>query len=105
MTRRLVPLAAVVVMGCTPQPPMAAPQPQPQSSPQPVAVGPCDAAALQGMIGRTADEALYAELLKRSGARSLRRLGPDSIATMDYRPDRLNVGFDAAGRVTRITCG
>ena len=35
----------------------------------------------------------------------LRVLGPNSVATMDYRPERMNVHVDASDIVTQITCG
>ncbi|WP_267393071.1 MULTISPECIES: I78 family peptidase inhibitor [unclassified Sphingomonas] len=95
MSWRLLPLVALV--GCAPQPAaVVAP---------PAAVAPCDAAGLQELVGQTADEALFATALKRSGARSLRRLGPDSVMTMDYRTDRLNIVTGADHRVTRVSCG
>ena len=34
-----------------------------------------------------------------------RVLGPDDIATQDYRIDRLNVFVDEAGVIQRLTCG
>ncbi len=34
-----------------------------------------------------------------------RVLGPDGIATQDYRIDRLNVYVDGNGIVQRLTCG
>ncbi len=34
-----------------------------------------------------------------------RVLGPDSIATEDYRVDRLNVYVNGAGIIQRLTCG
>lgn len=34
-----------------------------------------------------------------------RILHPDSVATMDYRADRLNVHVDASGKVARVVCG
>jgi hypothetical protein len=34
-----------------------------------------------------------------------RVLGPDDIATQDYRIDRLNVYVNGAGTIQRLTCG
>lgn len=34
-----------------------------------------------------------------------RVLGPDDIATQDYRIDRLNVYVNEAGTIERLTCG
>ena len=34
-----------------------------------------------------------------------RVLGPDDIATQDYRIDRLNVYVNGAGIIQRLTCG
>ncbi len=34
-----------------------------------------------------------------------RVLGPDDIATQDYRIDRLNVYINGAGIIQRLTCG
>ncbi|WP_170382158.1 I78 family peptidase inhibitor [Ruegeria atlantica] len=44
--------------------------------------------------------AIQAALPERS-----RVLGPDDIATQDYRIDRLNVYVDDAGIIQRLTCG
>lgn len=44
--------------------------------------------------------AIQAQLPERS-----RVLGPDDIATQDYRIDRLNVYVNGAGIVQRLTCG
>ncbi len=43
---------------------------------------------------------IQAELPERS-----RVLGPDDIATQDYRIDRLNVYVNGAGTIQRLTCG
>ena len=65
----------------------------------------CNAAKVQSMIGRTATAELGTEAVRLAGARSMRRIQPDSVYTMDYRPDRLNIHVDARGRVTKINCG
>jgi hypothetical protein len=38
-------------------------------------------------------------------AGTVRILPPDSIATMDYNPARLNIETDASGIITRVSCG
>ncbi len=43
---------------------------------------------------------IQAQLPERS-----RVLGPDDIATQDYRIDRLNVYVSGAGTIQRLTCG
>jgi len=65
----------------------------------------CDASALQEHIGHTASEKSGAILLGLSGARALRWVPPRTAITMDYRPDRLTVGYDDDMKITRISCG
>ena len=36
--------------------------------------------------------------------RPYRVLAPDSMATQDFSPDRINLNTDAAGIVTSVTC-
>jgi hypothetical protein len=38
-------------------------------------------------------------------AATVRVLPPNSIATMDYNPARLNIETDASGIITRVSCG
>lgn len=38
-------------------------------------------------------------------ASTVRVLPPNSIATMDYNPARLNIETDANGIITRVSCG
>jgi hypothetical protein len=65
----------------------------------------CDAAKVQSMIGQVATRRSGGEAVRTAGARTMRRIEPDSAYTMDYRPDRLNIHVDARGRVTKINCG
>ena len=34
-----------------------------------------------------------------------RIVGPDSIVTTDFRPDRLNISVDGSGVIDRVYCG
>lgn len=68
-------------------------------------IGRCDATRVQNFVGALATADVGAILLKRSGARTLRWLAPGSMATMDYRQDRLNLRVDARNFVTGVDCG
>lgn len=60
----------------------------------------CGAAAQQGLVGGP-----VAAFDAARAAGPVRILPPGSAATMDFRPDRLNIETDAAGAIRRITCG
>lgn len=65
----------------------------------------CDAQGAQSHLGKRADQAVGAAILKDSGARTLRWGAPDSAWTMDYREDRVNVRYDDRMMILEITCG
>ncbi len=67
--------------------------------------GECQALPAQELVGRTATADLGVELLRRTGAKHLRWVPPRSAVTMDYRADRLTVGYDDAYTIVRISCG
>ncbi len=76
------------------------------SVPAPVAgEGSCRDEGLDRFVGQTVTAALGAEMLKTSGARTLRWGAPGSAMTMDFRPDRLTVRYDEAMKVTSARCG
>ena len=62
----------------------------------------CGAGRHQALIGQ--DRAAIAEAGLEAGTK-LRILGPGDMATMDHRPDRLNIDLDAEGQVIRLRCG
>ena len=66
---------------------------------------PCDTEAVQGLIGTQGSETVYAKALQDSGAKAHRALGPTDMATLDFRPDRLNIDLDADGKITGFRCG
>jgi hypothetical protein len=65
----------------------------------------CDATRVQAMLGQPATQALGAEAVRASGARTMRWIRPGDAVTMDYRTDRLNVHLDEANKVVRVVCG
>lgn len=69
------------------------------------AIGACDAAGTESLVGQPASAELAAEAQRKSRARTMRWLQPGQIVTMEYRADRLNIHLDANNRVTRIVCG
>lgn len=72
---------------------------------RPAPAGECDASGVQDAIGQRATAELGSDLLRRSGARTLRWGPPDTAFTMDFRQDRLNVHYDYDYAVTRVDCG
>lgn len=65
----------------------------------------CNAAAGSFAVGRTDNAALRAELAAKVGHARIRWLTPGTMATRDYRIDRLNVDIDTSGTVSRLRCG
>lgn len=75
------------------------------TTPPATAQGPCRNEGLDRFIGQTASADLGAELLKASGARTLRWGAPGMAMTMDFRPDRLTVSYDEKMVITSARCG
>jgi hypothetical protein len=71
----------------------------------PAAGGTCDAAPAQYHIGHDATAEMGAAIMKDTGAQTLRWGPPDSVWTMDYRVERVNVRYDRDMKITEITCG
>jgi len=65
----------------------------------------CNADGVQTLVGQAATETVTAQATADSGATSVRVLGPDDAATMDFRGDRLNVLTDDAGVIQSLSCG
>lgn len=78
------------------------------AGPEPIPLagqGRCSDVGLADFTGRKADAALGAEMMRLSGARILRWAPPRSAVTMDFREDRLTVGYDDGMVVTSAKCG
>ena len=71
----------------------------------PTAEGPCRNDGLDRFVGQTASASLGAQMLKISGARSLRWGAPGMAMTMDFRPDRLTVSYDDKMVIISARCG
>lgn len=70
-----------------------------------ISSGTCDASRVQNFVGALGTADLGQVILPRSRARTLRWLAPGTMATMDYRRDRLNVRVDARNFVMGVDCG
>lgn len=66
---------------------------------------PCDAGAVQPLIGEQATESVVEQARIDADAEIVRTLGPDEIVTMEYRAGRLNVDVDDDGTITGLRCG
>ena len=91
-------LPALLLAGCGAQTPPSEEMPA-------MPAGECSAASALALKGQKATAELGAELLRRTGARHLRWVPPGMAVTMDYRADRLTVGYDDAYTIVRISCG
>ncbi len=65
----------------------------------------CKADAAQGLVGRSASEAVVKDAVRLSGAKAVRVIPHDGMVTMDYRGDRLNIQLDEHEKIVAITCG
>ena len=65
----------------------------------------CDLDAIQQAIGQPFDEAKVSQLQSDSGARQVRVLRPGDMATMDHRPDRLNLHINDQNIIEALRCG
>ena len=72
---------------------------------QPVPMDSCDTAAISYAIGETFDEANVPQLKSESQSRQARVLRPGDAATMDHRPDRLNIHIDSSESIEALRCG
>jgi hypothetical protein len=75
------------------------------STAPPAARGECRNDGLDAFTGKTATAELGAEMLKASGATTLRWGGPGTAMTMDFRQDRLTVSYDEKMVITSARCG
>ena len=123
----LLPGALALALGaCAPKPaePVAAPAapaavetapadvattPAPTDAPEPGATptlsADCNADAVQGLVGQEGTDAVLEQAKTDSGAKTVRALKPGEPATMDFRPDRLDIALDEQGIIQSLRCG
>lgn len=72
---------------------------------QPEPIGECNADAAQALVGQEATDALVEQARVDSGSESVRVLAPGDAATMDFRPDRLNIDVNDVNVIQSLRCG
>jgi hypothetical protein len=97
MKNLVLPLLALAATACAQQ------QPAPAAGSSARAM--CDPAAVQYAVGQQRTDALVAEVLQRSGARTARVLRPNEVVTQEYNFARVNRVVDANDKVTAVRCG
>ncbi|MDP3534634.1 MAG: I78 family peptidase inhibitor [Halomonas sp.] len=102
-------LAASLLTACASGPePVSAPAPPPPTVGQSEVTtngASCNSDVVQHVIGEPFNDANVPQLQSESGARQVRVLRPDSVATMDYREDRLNIHLDSDDNIEALRCG
>ncbi|MEJ7926107.1 I78 family peptidase inhibitor [Sphingobium sp. AN641] len=90
-------LSPLLIIGCAPV--------DGASARRGVVDGSCSDDGLDRFVGQKVTAQLGATLLDISGAKTLRWGGPGMAMTMDFRADRLTVGYDEGMRLTSARCG
>ncbi len=65
----------------------------------------CRQEGLERFVGQAATSAVGAEILRASGAKTLRWIPHDGVVTMDLRRDRVNARLTPQNRIESVTCG
>jgi hypothetical protein len=65
----------------------------------------CRAEGMDRFVGRDGTPETGAEILRASGAKTLRWLRPGMAVTMDFRNDRVNLRIASDNRVQSVSCG
>jgi hypothetical protein len=67
--------------------------------------GTCHNEALAQFAGQAASQDLGTQMLRASGARTIRWVAKDSMVTMEFSPERVTVYLDGTNKVERASCG
>lgn len=65
----------------------------------------CTSSAARFVVGQKASPQLLEQARVKSGAFNVRLLKPDTIVTLEYRSDRLNINADDTSTITSVNCG
>ncbi len=92
MRKLLLAAAAMVAGGCVPVP-------------FAYQVTTCRVDGFPAIVGREANDATGKEILRVSGAHTLRWIQPGMMVTQEYNPERVSAWIGADNRVQRLNCG
>ena len=65
----------------------------------------CTSSAVEHFKGQTATPALLEQARQQAGASTARILTPNSVVTLEYNGQRLNLNVDDQRVITRVSCG
>lgn len=65
----------------------------------------CTSSAVEHLKGQTATPELLEQARQQAGASTARVLTPNSVVTLEYNGQRLNLNVDAQRVITRVSCG
>ena len=71
---------------------------------EPAAGDACGAGKVSRYVGQEATPDVRARITADVGHTRIRWVGPDTVVTMDYSPERLNVTMDGNGVITGGNC-
>ena len=65
----------------------------------------CKREGLDAFVGREPTSEAGSEILRKSGAKTLRWVTPGMRVTMEYRADRVTIWIGTDGKIERVNCG
>lgn len=80
------------------------PTPTPTETGDQSATDECGASRVARFVGQEATPEVRAEVQAEVGHGRIRWVGPDTVVTMDFRPDRLNMALDREDVITGASC-
>jgi hypothetical protein len=96
----LILTAALLAAGCS----STADQSEPAAKPADPAQG-CTSSAVEHLKGKAATAELLEQARQQAGASTARILTPNSVVTLEYNGQRLNLNVDDQRVITRVSCG
>jgi PBP1b-binding outer membrane lipoprotein LpoB len=96
----LVLAAALFAAGCS----STAEKSEPSATPADTSQG-CSSSAVENLKGKTATPELLEQARQQAGASTARILTPNSVVTLEYNGQRLNLNVDDQRVITRVSCG